>query len=204
MSNDATYTAKDLAKLRASAIVMVVLIAAGAALVYWKNEQGLRAKILMNEATSRHSAIDTRLRRVNDEEQEIKAKAALFSALESRGIVGPEQRLTWVETINQSVTRRKLFPITYEISPQQALGAPVLPYQFGASTMNLRLPLLHENDLVAFIGDLRQQAPAIVHVERCRIERSTASGESSLSPGLQSDCVLTWITLQDTRTGVKK
>jgi hypothetical protein len=204
MSNNGSFVAKDFAKLRVSAILMVVLVAAGAALVYWKHEQGLRAKVLLREAEGRHSNIDARLRRVNDEEQEIKTKTALFQTLERRGIVGPEQRLNWVETINRTIARRKLFAITYEISPQQPLGTPVLPYQFGASTMNFRLPLLHENDLTAFINDLRQEAPAIVHVERCRIERASAGGDSSNSAGLLSDCVLTWITLQDTRTGGKK
>jgi hypothetical protein len=204
MSTTGSFTGKDLAKLRISAILMVVLVAAGAALVYWKNQQGSRANILLREAEARHSSIDAKLRRVNDEEQEIKAKTALFQALEARGIVGPEQRLNWVETINRAINRRKLFAITYEISPQQSLGTPVFPYQFGVSAMNFRLPLLHENDLAVFINDLRQEAPAIVHVERCRIERVPADGESSISAGLLGDCTVTWITLQDTRTGAKK
>lgn len=202
MSNG--FDARDIAKLRGGILLAATLAAAGGGLLFWEYRQVQADRQALRQAEARHATAERRLRQVSDEEAEIKAKSALFRQLEVRHIVGPEQRLVWVESINGIVERRRLFPIDYEISPQQSLGAPAGPYQFNASTMRFRLPLLHENDLTGFIGELRQRAPAVVQVEHCRVDRSGAPGDSGLAPGLASECTLRWITLQDTRAGARK
>lgn len=202
MNAKTPFSGHDLTKLRAHAAFAATLAALGGGLLYWQYQESVAAKRGLRLAETRHADADRKLRQVSDEEAEIKAKSALFRQLEARRIIGPEQRLAWVETINSIVQRRRLFAIDYEVAPQQAFGAPAGPYQFGDSGMRFRLPLLHENDLTGFLTELRQQAPAIVHVENCRIDR--AGGGETVGPGLNAQCALRWITLQDTRTGARK
>jgi hypothetical protein len=204
MSTEAGFTTSDLAKLRAELAFAFTLIVLGGGLLYWEYQDMAASKRALAQAEARQATAERKLRQVRDEEQEIKAKSALFRQLEARRIVGPEQRLAWVEAINGVVERRRLFPIDYEITPQKTLGAPAGPYQFGASTMQFRLPLLHENDLTGFINELRQRAPAVVQVEKCRLDRTGSGGDTASAAGLTSECTLRWITLQDIRGGARK
>lgn len=204
MSNDAGFTSRDFATLRVELAFAFTLIVLGGGLLYWEYHDMAATKRGLVQAESRKATADSRLRQVRDEEQEIKAKAALFRQMEARRIVGPEQRLAWVEAINGVVERRKLFPIDYEITPQQSLGSPAGPFQFGVSSMQFRLPLLHENDLTGFISELRQRAPAVVQVERCRMTRAGGAAGNASDAGLSGECSLRWITLQDTRGGARK
>ena len=204
MSTEAGFTTSDLGKLRTELAFAFTLIVLGGGLLYWEHRDMAASKRALAQAEARQATAERKLRQVRDEEQEIKAKSALFRQLEARHIVGPEQRLAWVEAINGVIERRKLFPIDYEITPQKTLGPPAGPYQFGASTMRFRLPLLHENDLTGFITELRQRAPAVVQVEKCQLDRTGAVGDTAAAAGLNSQCTLRWITLQDTRGGARK
>ena len=119
----------------------------------------------------RHTAaereIAANLVRARNEEQELRDKIIRFEALKQRGIVGTEQRLDWVEIINQIKKEHRIVKFDYEISPQRKADAALIPdgadaggLSFMASQMKLTLTLLHEGELLQVLDDLRNQAPA--------------------------------------------
>ena len=203
--SSAPISIQDLKKIRWPALGVGLALLMGAALVVHARQITLASGTALRAAEARHQDADRKLRQVNDEEAEIKNKSAYFHALQQRHAIGPEQRLAWVETLQRIREQRKLFAPDYEFSPQQTLGAPIGAWQFGSSAMKLRLPLLHEGDLATLLNDLRRDAPAIVFVDQCKIDRAAGTAsEYGMSPNLRADCSLNWVTLQEKRPGAPR
>lgn len=192
-----TFTRGDFARIQASLAAALLMIAVGGS-VAWLADRELRDATRMRaDAERQRIEFDGKLKQVRDEENEIRQKAAQFSTMRARGIIGEEQRLDWVELIKEIKAARRLLDLQYEFSPQQPLDRAALPgYSFRSSTMKLQMKLLHEGDLLHFINDLRAQARAYVRVRSCTVSRiargTSAPGEAAL---LDADCQLDWITL---------
>lgn len=196
------FEAQDLRKIAVGLVSLLLLAAAGTAAVLWALDQAKTAQRDYGLSQARFAEADRKLREVNREEEEIRANSALYRALESRGIIGAEQRLEWVELIAGIRKSRRLFDIDYEFSPQQALPGSSGPYRFNASTMKFRLPLLHEGDLFRFLEDIQGRAPAHVQPRQCSLERLGSAAVSNLAPHLTGSCTLQWITItNETSTG---
>lgn len=199
-----TFSKDDFKRIALSLAGAVIMIAAGAGAVF-ASMQLLQSEKKDNAAAqARRADIQSRLARARDEEIEIKKKIARFNELANRGIFGQEQRLDWIETIRRVKNERKLFDIQYEIAPQQTIDPAILPgsspnFDFFSSPMQMKMKLLHEEDLLNFIGDLRATAPAYLRVRRCDLERmpKTASEIRGLQPQLAADCTIEWITLRE-------
>ncbi|MDN2709642.1 hypothetical protein O0880_09445 [Janthinobacterium sp. SUN118] len=150
--------------------------------------------------TARHarSAAASLFNHVEAEKQEIRAYEPQFLALRQRGLIGEENRLAWIDAIRLSQEQRKLLPISYDIGAQQLLQLPSSvatgQYQLRASKMQLHMDLLHELDLLNFLGDLRQAGYFAVH--DCMLKRHGAGGgAAAMAPTLSADCSLLWLTL---------
>jgi hypothetical protein len=185
-------------------VVALALAAAGGVALYlsrqWlggveRQEKALRADRV---------AIQEKLARATEEEREIREKLVAYNQLVARGIIGDEQRLDWVDAIAQIKTNRKLFEVKYSIEPQRALDLPGIKatpdVELLASRMRLELPLLHEGDLFAFLGDLSRALKSHVLLRSCAISRADrGAGDRGLSPRLRADCVLDLVTIRDKR-----
>ena len=69
---------------------------------------------------------------------------------------------------------------------------------FYASTMRVTLALLHEEDLLRFLGDLRNSGNAYYAVKRCAITRTgQAATGAGLVPRLRAECEIDLITVLD-------
>lgn len=188
--------AKDLRKLQGSVVLATLLVVAGAVALWWARGELTTARREAASAASGHREADNRLKRVRDEEVEIKAKSATFRDLAKRRVLGPEQRLEWVELVSDIRRDLRLFAPDYEFAPQQALGVGAGGYQFVGSPMGLRLPLLHEGDLLGLLAQLKTRAPAFVQPRTCQIERQAlATDRLGVQPNLQAVCTLQWITI---------
>lgn len=194
----------DLRKIAAGLAVFLLCLAAGAGSVWWVIEQEKVGRRDASVSQARFAEADRRLREVRLEEEEIRDKSTVFRGLAARGIIGPEQRLEWVETIAALRQARRLFEIDYEFQPQQPLAGFTGPYPFNASQMQFRLPLLHEEDLLHFLEDLRASAAALVQARHCSLQRVPPGSTSSLSPQLMASCTLQWVTIGDSDTGGSK
>lgn len=155
-------------------------------------------------AQARQVESQGKLSRARDEELEIKKKIARFNDLSGRGIFGDELRLDWIELIRRIKDARKLIDVQYEIAPQQVLDGGILPgssgnFVFLSSTMQLRMKLLHEEDLLNFLADLRGSAHAYIRVRSCDVGRlPRASGDQQgIPPQLSAECVIDWITIRE-------
>lgn len=152
-----------------------------------------------HEATQQRDENRAKLAHAAQEAEELRAKISHYLGLVERGVVGPERRLDWIETISRVRRERQLSDLDYEIAPQREVERSLLPggaqvggLRFMASTVRLHGGLLHEGDLVGLLDDLRHQVPAHTLLRGCQILRAPAGGAQAL----RIECELDWITLQ--------
>jgi hypothetical protein len=199
--------AKDIGRLRWSLAFLVAMIVAGSARVYFVRQQVEQAQASERGLSSRVNDIRNRVLRAHEEEQDMRGRILRFQELTEKGIIGQEERLDWVEQIARIKTARRLIDVQYEIQPQAPIspaalpgGAAAGPYEIMASTMKLHMQLLHEDDLLGFIADLRQAVHAQLLVRECRIERTPGDNRSGVQAQLQADCTIDWVTLRDKKS----
>src|SRR3989449_646318 len=196
-----TLTREELRKLLLPGLAALALVAAGAGLV-WGAQQSVRSaqlRLAAAEADRREST--ERLTRIAEEEREVKEKLDVYQQLKQLNILGEEHRLEWADAITRIRTQRELLDLRYRVDRQKLLiSAPGKPanVDFYASTMKVELALLHEEDLLRFLADLRASGNAYYSVKQCLITRTgQAATGASIVPRLRADCEIDLITIID-------
>ena len=193
----------ELHLVRGALLCFALTVLASVVLLSLSAAYRMRAAQQLDLAQRTRSAASTLFNHAEAEKQEIRAYEPRFLALRQRGLIGEENRLAWIDAIRRSQEQRKLLPISYDISPQQALQVP-LPMMMGqyhlrGSRMRLQMDLLHEMDLLNLLDDLRQAG--YFAVQDCTLKRhaSAATGAASgAAPTLGAECELLWLTLGST------
>lgn len=188
------------ASLRASllrcAALLVVAAAITTATYRWRTE----VATAQTDEMERRDELEARIRSAASDAELAEAGAARYRDLIGRGIVGPERRANWLDHLSRERERGRLLDAEYEIRPQQLLSIDGVStestrYKLMSSTMKLRAGLLHEQDFVDFLVDMRQSVSALLHVQACRIERAADVEDKGIR--LRAECTLDWVTLRE-------
>jgi hypothetical protein len=194
------FSAEDWPKVQVSVLLALLMVAAGSVSLYAAKRFRDAAEQVRTVALAQRSEAEGKLRRVREEENEIKHKSLLFNSLQERGMIGEEPRLEWIELLKDIRDRHRLLDLRYELSPQRPLDSgEVGDFAFYLSSMTLELKLLHEEDLSRFLADLRQQAKALIRINRCHVERLPAGSEerSGGRANLAGACEIDWLTARE-------
>lgn len=200
------FSREDFQHIRWSLVTLVVFVLLGAAIVAGAIYADKLAHADARKAEAERNDVRGKLSRAREEEQEIRAKIGRYQEIVERGYITPEQRLDWIERIDQVRAKRKLIDVQYELSPQKPVEPALLPegatgggYEYLSSSMKLRMQLLHEDDLLGFLTDLRAKVRALLIVRSCDVERvvAPASGERTTRAQLKADCDIEWVTLRE-------
>jgi len=195
------FSAEELRKLAAPLAMLVALLAAGAGLIYWiEQEQRATHQRLAGAREQRNQARD-RLTRIAEEEKEVSEKLEVYRRLKSLHILGEEQRLEWADAMTRIRNARELLDLRYSVERQQTIvSVPGKPanVDFYSSTMKVDIALLHEGDLLGFLHDLRESGNAFYSIKRCAISRTgIAATGTSIVPRLRAECDIDLITIID-------
>lgn len=193
---------RDLKKLRWPLAVFLALLAIGGLIAFEARETARQSAAERTAVAARHRQAELRLQQVRTEEQETKEKSAVFLQLTAAGIIGEEKRLEWTELLRQIQTQLHLPGMSYEFAPQTSAGTAESDYRFYASPMKIRLQLLHEEDLLGFIGALQNQAKALVLVRSCTLLRPPGTAAPGIA--LTADCDMDWITIRSAGNQAKQ
>jgi hypothetical protein len=196
---------KAVQQLALPALVAAAMLGAGIAAVVASEYYLRKVRVERQAAADERRAAQDKLARATSEEREIREKLVDYRRLLDRGIIGDEQRLDWVDTISQIKTGRRITDIKYSIAPQRAFEIPGGAasggdVEFRVSELRLEMQLLHEEDLLGFLEDLRRQLKTHVMVRSCslsRVERSGGFERSGASPRLRADCLVDLVTIRD-------
>jgi hypothetical protein len=182
------------------------LLACGVALLYAAGESLASARRQFSAAQSERRQNSERLERIAEEEREVKEKIDVYRRLRQLNILGEERRLEWADAVGRIRAQRELLDLRYVVDRQRPLssvqGKPG-KVDFYASTMKVELALLHEEDLLRFLADLRESGNAYYAVRRCAVTRTgQAAAGATMSPRLRAECDVDLITIMD--RGAKK
>jgi hypothetical protein len=182
-------------------LAFAVLVGAGVALVWWSKQVRVGAQRQLAVASAARAENTQRLLRIADEEREVKEKIAVYRRLKELGILGRERRLEWADAIKRIRAERGLIDLRYRVMPQKPLvSVPAKPgsVDFFASTMNVHLALLHEEDLLGFLTALRASGNAYYSVRDCRLSRTGVPATApNLAARVSADCDIDLITVID-------
>lgn len=120
----------------------------------------------------------------------------------ARGVIGAEQRLNWIEEIQEVNKELKLPALKYEISPQTTTDIPGIELSENisvrSSTMHLSAGLLHEGDGLFILETLREKAGGFYALQECRLDSKVPEGRLEYRPNstyVDMDCKLDWYTI---------
>lgn len=193
----ATFYRKDFPYIRRASITFAACLVfaaslIGASMYLLKLQQSAKtqAQTQNSQAREKYASAET-------DKHEITDSQPRYLQLVTRGFVGEERRLNWIERIKAIQKNRKLLPISYEIFPQQVFQLDDPAYtgelELRGSRMLLAMDLLHEIDLVHFLADLKE-GEFYVPTE-CTIMPPLSSTLTALTPRLSAECTVYWITL---------
>jgi hypothetical protein len=191
---------RDMSALRGALMLLGAIIAASAGAVVFSGKLVERAR---QEATRQHAALqEARLRyqRSGDEKETIVRYLGGYEQLQREGVVGEERRINWIDGLRTANIHSELFGVDYQIGVQQPYpgGTSYGGIEMRQSVMKIRLPLLHEADLLRFLDTLKRQQVGLFVVDQCLLDRiNQAGGSPRYQPNLVAECSLTWITLPE-------
>jgi hypothetical protein len=196
-----SFSKEELQKLAPALLVGLALLGAGGALI-WKADASLAAaKRELAAAQAERLQNTERLARIAEEEREVKEKLEVYQHLKRLNILGEEKRLEWADAMTRIRAQRELLDVRYRVERQRLLtSVPGNPgnVEFNASSMRVDLALLHEEDLLRFLSDLRNSGNAYYAVRRCSLLRTgqPATG-TGITPRLRGECDIDLITVLD-------
>jgi hypothetical protein len=195
------FTPQELRKLLLPLLLAALMLACGGALIWSAQEALRRAQMDAAAAQAERQQNGARLARIAEEEREVKEKIDLYQRLKTLHILGEEQRLEWADAIARIRKERELLDLRYTVERKRLLTSVTAKpgnVDFYASAMKVDLALLHEEDLLRFLADLRESGNAYYAVKKCALMRTgqPISG-ASMTPRLSADCEIDLITIVD-------
>jgi hypothetical protein len=195
------YTAEELKRLGLPLLAALAMLGAGAGLIWGADEALKGAQRAAAAAQAERQQNGERLARIAEEEREVKEKISVYQRLKALNILGEERRLEWADAVSRIRTQRELLDLRYRVERQRLLvSAPGKPgnVDFFASAMRVELALLHEEDLLRFLADLRDSGNAFYSVRNCALTRTGPAGTgAAIAPRLRAECNIDLITIVD-------
>ena len=196
-----TLSRADWRKLLLPATAGLALLACGGALLAVAGQAQREARQSLAAAQAERAQNGERLSRIAEEEREVREKIEVYQELLRLNILGEERRLEWADTINRIRVQRELLDLRYRVERQKLVnsvaGKPA-SVDFFTSTMRVEMQLLHEEDLLRFLADLRASGNAYYSVKRCAIARTGQTvGGATMTPRLSAQCEIDLITIID-------
>ena len=199
--------AADFRALKTPLIALILVAAIGVGLAYYSNTVIVQTRSELAAQQIRLRDARIRLQKSGDEKDLIVRHLRDYEFLQRLGFAGDEQRINWLDGLRLSNQQSQLFGIDYQIGVQQPYpyASELDPGQLSVhqSVMKISFGLLHEGDLMRFLGVLAKQDAGVFAVNECVMDRVTAGG-IRFQPNLRANCELAWITVRPAAPADKK
>jgi hypothetical protein len=184
------------------ALTAAIALAAGlVAAARWFHDSQARVQATAQAA---FRATSDRYLDVDREATIIEQRYPHFLELLAQGVLGREDRLSWVEAIKAAAAELDAHRLEYRIEARRAWDGPIsvqsAPFEVLASRMRLTAVLWHEGDLLTLLDGIAARAHGIFMTRHCRLE--PVGGERDPDPAtvrqrgtVQVQCELDWITV---------
>jgi hypothetical protein len=193
---------EDMQALRVPLIAFAVTVVVAITLIILSGTYLDGAKRAKAQRESQLREARSRIQNAGEEKEMIGRYLASYQQLARFGFVGDEQRINWLDSLRLANEEARIFGVEYDIGAQK-------PYTYAAefnpgqlvlqeSVMNLRLRLLHEEDLPRFFHALGRYGGGLFTIDQCHLRRARAEADRSLSvqPNLTAECDVRWLTVK--------
>lgn len=118
----------------------------------------------------------------------------------SRGIIGNEHRLTWIDALRSWTVKHGLKSMQYAVDTRRSWSLSMIPasgeMEVRRSTMQASVNVLHEGDFFDFWDHLNRQALGLYTVKECEFHRIVDKIDlTSTQPTLATRCLIHWLTV---------
>lgn len=185
-------------------VLLAVALFAGVG-VWWSSSKLEQAETARKQQTQANQAAREKLKRSDTEKQLIQQYQGAYRALSARGFIGTENRLTWLESVQQANRDAQLYGFDYSLEPREVVPAPlplgqtISSVSLRQTVMRIKMPILVEDDLTHFLDALQQRTQSIFRVRMCQISHAATPAPQALNrPELEVECELLWFTVATT------
>lgn len=123
-----------------------------------------------------------------------------FYRYQKSGIIGRENRISWIQAARDKADQLGITSMSYSVGAQEPFKPDYLfqegSYVLNISKMDLSWLLLHENDFVSVLDNIRDHGQGVYHVRECELRRMTSI--ITLDPeatNIASECELHWLSV---------
>ncbi len=182
-------------------LVFIVAISSYVSAIYFRNDMQ-RQEL---NARSNLELISGQVHEIESSESIIVSNIDRFNSMVANSILDEENRVDLLEEIREIREKHQLFPISVDIREQERLlltyasdvELPEEQISLRSSSIQIQLPLLHEEDLTRFLADFLGSG-RLMFINRCNIA-SLAVSEADLLELVQhqlATCEFYWYTLR--------
>lgn len=192
-----------LAAIRFSIALVVAALVVVSLGAVWSRNQARDARQMLERAHGELAEARRALERSHQQKQLVVDYRDAYETLRTRGFVGDENRLAWIEAAQQANRDAGLYGLDYRLTPRTA-AAPELAQglPLGQTRMALNFPVLVETDVPRFLAALRQRAPGVFTVQSCRLTMPSRTEFRAVDqPRMQAECELLWFTIAHANGG---
>ena len=195
------FSTKDLPHIRGLLIMLALALILGAVLIYVSDGVLTKAQQSKIIADREWSEALRKLERTKNEQEDLQGYYHQYQNLVEQNVIGLEQRLDWIETIEKIRNQLNIFSVKYKLEPQETLNlennSTSNSFDLHRSNMTLDISLLHEGQLLNFFDALSEEAKGMYLLESCTLTRNDLVRQLRFIPNLQAECTLGWITLNE-------
>lgn len=198
---------ENLLIMRIALILLALSIITGLGLHFGGTLYEHRQQAHHAQAQQRLDAARQNRARTATEQENIRRYLAPYQTLLADKQIGEERRLDWIDTLGRIREQRKFFPMEYDIASRRPYTFTGLPsantLKISASRMNIKFPLLHENDLFTLLNELHSRKAGLFALDHCDITRNPQEKGKPLQfvPNLAVECGLDWLTVSTPAPG---
>lgn len=184
------------AALKSSGLILLTVSVIAGTGIWWSTTAFRQAEKARIEQYQTSEAAKQKLQQFNADKEVVGQYQGAYQALITRGFIGPETRLAWLEAVQQANRDAGLYGLDYSLEPRSLMPRPGTQVALGQSMMRIRMPILVEDDLGNFLKALQQRNPGIFRVRSCQITRAADAPPQPINkPELEAECELLWLTI---------
>jgi len=134
-----------------------------------------------------------------------------FKELKNNSIIGDENRLSWVEVVQNVADSRGIASVKYNITSQILLDKKTLDEKYKGidvfkSVMSIEMKFIHEGDLFVMLNALRSEAKGLMTVDKCDVELINKDVNEGIigqdaTDNMRAYCEISWYTLKKAENG---
>jgi len=191
----------DIQYIKGSLIFFLVCLVLAIGLYYVGDEFEISHQEAYQKSRNSLSASHAKYVKLVEDIDRIEQYTKKYDRYRESGLIGPERRLSWIETLEAVNEVLKLPRMAYALSPQEGYIKPKLKVDrnviLNSTPMNLDIDILHEEDIFAVFEGIESSIENLYTLDSCTISSKKAleSTFSTKSANMAAKCLLRWITI---------